>query len=389
MSAPDEAALLRDCFDLARAHGFYRDHFAGIDDHRAAPAVDKAVLKPQLDQFVPGDEPRGVYLVRSGGSTSTPLVFPVDIAENHAQRHALAEALRTAGMFDARTVALNLFGYADLYRTAAILDDLLERCDATSLPMSAHARYEDILAAARRFAPTHLLGTPSKLELFAEFLRTADARLEIPHLLYAGEPIPASAVERFARYFGAQRFWSLYGGAETGIWAWSDMRREAGLFHILPQVVVEVMSPDSQGFGELAVTNAHRRRFPVFRYLVGDVGRLVECGSTRLLELRGRNARSFLLAEQHFDLALFAPLAAGAAAFQIRLRHEEPIGDRLELLLVDPAGLCSIDAATTGLAQLMRDSGPRVRFEVRRGTMAMLHHDPVTTKAPAIVDFRR
>ncbi|NWM25251.1 hypothetical protein, partial [Escherichia coli] len=76
-----------------------------------------------------------------------------------AQRHALAGMLRAAGMFDAGTVALNLFGYADLYRTAAILDDLLERCGATSLPMSAHARYEDILTAARRFAPSHLLGT--------------------------------------------------------------------------------------------------------------------------------------------------------------------------------------------------------------------------------------
>jgi phenylacetate-CoA ligase len=388
MTSPDDDALLRDCFAQARAHRFYRDHFAGIDDHHAAPAVDKTVLKPHLDRFTPGAEARGVYLVRSGGSTSTPLVFPVDIAENHAQRRALASELLAAGMFDARTVALNLFGYSDLYRTAAIVDDLLERCDATSLPMSAHARYEDILAAARRFAPTHLLGTPSKLQLFAEFLRAAGAELEIPQLLYAGEPLPANAVDGFARSFGTRDFWSLYGGAETGIWAWSDVSRKPGLFRILPQVVVEVMSPDSDGFGELAITNGYRKRFPVFRYLLGDVGRLIEGDGTRLLELRGRNARSFLFAEQHFDVALFAPLAEGAEAFQIQLRPREQGGDRLELLLIDPAGNCPTDAAVAGLAQLMRDAGPRPDFEVRRVTMAMLHHDPVTTKAPLIADFR-
>lgn len=388
MTNPGDEALLRDCFALARVHSFYRDHFAGIDDHRAAPATDKAVLKPHLDHFAPGSERRGVYLVRSGGSTSTPLVFPVDIAENHAQRGALASALLAARMFDAGTVALNLFGYADMYRTAAILDDLLERCDATSLPMSAHARYEDILAASQRFVPTHLLGTPSKLQLFAEFLRAAGTCPEIPHLLYAGEPLPESAVEHFVQSFGTRNFWSLYGGAETGIWAWSDASRQPGLFHILPQVVVEVMSPDSEGFGELAVTNGYRKRFPVFRYLVGDVGRLIECDGARLLELRGRNARSFLLAEQHFDLSLFAPLAAGAEAFQIQLRREEQGRDDLELLLIDPAGNCSTDAAAAGLVQLMGDAAPWVRLAVRRVTMAALHHDPVTTKAPLIADFR-
>ncbi|NWP10160.1 hypothetical protein, partial [Escherichia coli] len=91
-------------------------------------------------------------------------------------------------------------------------------------------------------------------------------------------------------------------------------------------------------FGELAITNGYRKRFPVFRYLVGDVGRLVERDGACLLELRGRNARSFLLAAQPFDLALFAPLAAGAEAFQIQLRREGQGGDHLELLLIDPAG---------------------------------------------------
>jgi phenylacetate-CoA ligase len=169
MALADEAVMSA-CFEAAREHPFHRERLRGIADWRAAPAIDKCDLLPALRAFSVHDEPLGVYLVRSGGSTQAPLIFPVDIGENHAQRAALAGRLREAGVFGPRTVALNVFGYADLYRTAAILDDLLERCAATALPLSAHARYEDMYAAALRFRPTHLLGTPSKLALFGHFL---------------------------------------------------------------------------------------------------------------------------------------------------------------------------------------------------------------------------
>lgn len=389
MTGADDDALLRAGFDDARTHRFYREHLAGIDDPHAAPPIDKTRLKPLLDRFVPGAEARGVYLVRSGGSTDTPLVFPVDIAENRAQRRALAAMLLAHGMFDARTVALNVFGYADLYRTAAILDDLLERCGATALPMSAHARYADMAAMARRFRPSHLLGTPSKLQLFAEFLDAEGTTLDIPCLVYGGEPLPAHAIERFARRFGTRDCRSLYGGAETGIWAWSGAHGAAGTFHILPGILVEVVAPDRDGFGELAITNGYRRRFPVFRYLVGDIGRVIVRDGVRLLELRGRNARSFLLGELHFDLAQFAAATAGATAFQIRLHRDAGGGERLELLLVDPAGACSVERATAGLARVLRDVLPRVALAVRIGPMDLLHQDPVTTKIAPIVDFRR
>jgi len=224
MALADEAVMSA-CFEAAREHPFHRERLRGIADCCAAPAIDKCDLLPALRAFSVHDEPLGVYLVRSGGSTQAPLIFPVDIGENNAQRAALAGRLREAGVFGPRTVALNVFGYADLYRTAAILDDLLERCAATALPLSAHARYEDMYAAALRFRPTHLLGTPSKLALFGHFLAASAQPLQIPQLLYGGEVLRDTTREVLRDAFGTQQIWSLYGGAESGIWAWCDATR--------------------------------------------------------------------------------------------------------------------------------------------------------------------
>ena len=247
MNPEDTEHLLRLCFAQAKDHFFYRERFHGIHDHRDAPPTDKSELKDALAAFAPGEEQYGVYLVRSGGSTQSPLIFPVDIGENNAQRQAFSEHLRLAGVFGPKTVALNIFGYADLYRTAAIMDDLLERCEATTLPMSAHARYEDMLSIARRFAPTHLLGTPSKLNLFANLLARTGETLHIPHLLYGGEPLRQTTLAWLRDWFGIHQAWSLYGGAETGIWAWSDASRNPGVFSVLPQVLVEVRRPTIKG----------------------------------------------------------------------------------------------------------------------------------------------
>ena len=381
--------LMRMCFERAKNHPFYCKLYGDIGDYRDAPASDKAALKDALGSFMPRDEPHGVYLVRSGGSTQAPLIFPVDIAENHAQRQALAERLRAVGMFGTGTVALNIFGYSDLYRTAAIVDDLLERCEATTLPMSAHARYEDMLSVARRFAPTHLLGTPSKLNLFANFLARAREVLRIPHMLYAGEPLRQITFASLRDSFGTEQVWSLYGGAETGIWAWSDASKAPGVFSLLPEVVVEVLSPNDDGFGALAITNGYRKRFPVFRYRVGDVGRLIVRDGMECLELLGRDGRSFQFDELTFDLDLFAPLVEAADAFQIQLHFDGQGRDMLRLLLVGGAMKESPGRIATRLAQLLgRPAADLRNIEVRSTGGEELFLDPTTTKSPPLVDFR-
>ena len=149
------------------------------------------------------------------------------------------------------------------------------------------------------------------------------------------------------------------------------------------------MAPDEEGFGPLAVTNEFRARFPVFRYRVGDVGRLVDRDGMRFLELRGRDSRSFQFAEMTFDLDLLTPLVSSAEAFQVQLRFDARGRDTLQLLVVDDEGACSTGAIAAQLAKLLNCTGTPGACDVRREPRAELYQDPATTKTPAIVDFRR
>jgi len=107
------------------------------------------------------------------------------------------------------------------------------------------------------------------------------------------------------------------------------------------------------------------------------------------LELRGRDSRSFQLAELTYDLDLFMPLVRGADAFQLRLYSDGPGHDRLELLVVDQEGACPTATIAADLAYLLRDAVPQDRLEVRCVSRDALHQDPATTKTPAIMDYRR
>ncbi|MFN9646495.1 MAG: hypothetical protein ACK6BG_15555 [Cyanobacteriota bacterium] len=384
-----DEAVMRACFEAASNHPFHRERLRGIASWCAAPTMDKQDLLSALRMFSVHDEPRGVYLVRSGGSTRAPLIFPVDIAENNAQRAALAESLRDAGVFGPRTLALNLFGYADLYRTAAILDDLLERCDATALPMSAHARYEDMYAAALRFHPSHLLGTPTKLALFAHFIAARGQRLKIPELLYGGEVLRDATRDVLCATFGTQQIWSLYGSAESGIFGWCDATRRPGLFKTLKRVAVEIHDPDAEGFGTLAISNGFRCRFPLFRYRPGDVGRIVSIDGVRYLQLRGRDSRSFQFDELTYDLDTVAELLEGAESFQIQLRTSPAGRDCIALLLVADSADNDLRARVmTRLETLFLHSADAGSIEVRLVASQALHVDPTTTKTPPIADFR-
>ncbi|POZ61963.1 AMP-binding protein [Chromobacterium alticapitis] len=388
--SPDPDALLQECFQQASRHPFYRDVLRGVRDAFQAPAMDKHALRDALSGYQPGADPGGgVYLVRSAGSSQTPLIFPVDIAENHAQRQALAHCLLDAGMFDARSVALNLFGYASLYRSAAIMDDMLERCRATTLAMSAQAEDSEIQAIAGHFQPSHIMGTPSRLAAFASHLEKRGVALDIPQLLYGGELMRSSTMERLRAALGTRQAWSLYGGAETGIWAWGDASARPGLFEIIPQVVVEILDADRDGYGRIAVSNGWRRRFPVFRYCLGDIGRLTERQGVRYLELRGRDSRSFRFNELNFELETFERLAAAAEAFQLQLSFDAAGRDRLTLLLVDEAKRCRPDGIRAALAAMLNQPENPGAFELRMASREQLRLDPATSKAPPLLDLRR
>lgn len=388
-----DASLLQAYFELARHHPLYQDFYKGIHAVADAPMLGKKELIPLLKtRFKLHEEKRGVYLVRSGGSTQDPLIFPVDIKENHDQRLAMARELTENGFFTPKTIALNIFGYSDMYRTAAIMDDILEKCQATTLALSAHAGYNDMQEAARYFKPDFILGTPSKLLCFAQFLERSNEKLNIANLLFSGEFLRPALRQLLQKTFGIQQIYSVYGSAETGIWAWSDFSKRPSLFSVIDGIIVEILEPDAAGFGAIAVTNTFRKRFPVFRYAIGDLGRWVYLDGKPYLELKSREKKSFIVWEQHYDLDEFSPLVGEADAFQIQLSSNEQFQEVVSLLIVQKIPVNEqadfIQKTVEGLKKLLHYNERFLKVNVLLVAATELYTDPNTTKTPALLDLR-
>lgn len=384
---------LAEYYKTVRESSLFKSFYADFPDYSSAPILDKKTLTALLSSsFHLSEENSGVYLVRSGGSTQKPLVFPVDIAENLEQRAVLAKALSAAQVITQKTIALNMFGYADMYRTAAILDDILEKCMATTLAVSSGIKYEDAYDTSIHFQPDFILGTPSKLFLFARHLQQHGQTLNIKNLLFGGEFLLPSYIPVFQKYLGVQQIYSLYGSAETGIWAWSDYSSHPSLFHIIDGLIVEIGQPDEEGYGNILVTNLFRKRFPVFRYSLGDIGRLVYQDERTFLELKSRERKSFSLYESNYFLDDFHEVFNGLEVFQIQLLTNTSLDVQIKFLLVkDSSSAKHKDAfEAQKMEQIQEILGYKLKhLEVLSGRDLKLYTDPVTGKTPLIADFRR
>jgi phenylacetate-CoA ligase len=389
-----DTSFLQVYFELAKKNPLYSDFYKGNYFAVDAPMLSKNDLIPILKtRFKLHEEKTGVYLVRSGGSTQNPLIFPVDIQENHNQRLAMAKELTGNGFFTPETIALNIFGYSDMYRTASIMDDILEKCQATTLALSAHASYEDMQQAAIYFKPNFILGTPSKLLCFAQFLEEKNQKLNIQNLFYAGEFLRPNILKLLQRTFGFQQIYSMYGSAETGIWAWCDFTKRPSLFSVIDGVIVEIIDPDKDGYGTIAVTNTFRKRFPVFRYAIGDLGRWVNVNGKSFLELKSRESKSFILCEQHFDLEELTPFTNDADAFQIQLSYNDKFQEVFRLLIVqnipEKEQQNFIKAKINELKKVLQYNERFMKLEVLLVSATTLYTDPNTTKIPILLDLRK
>lgn len=387
-------AALKEHFQHVRTSAWWRDFYQDTEDFSLAPVLDKQTLQETLaSKFKLQEEENGVYLVRSGGSTQKPLVFPVDIRENLAQRQLLANELVANGVFSSRTVALNVFSYGDMYRTASILDDILDRCSATTLPLSANATYEAMADASIHFRPDMLMGTPSKLVLFAKFLQKEGISCSFDNILFGGEFLLPSQQEILSEVFQPKAVYSMYGSTETGIWGWAHYSRNPRAFHFLKDVVIEIFNPDSEGYGEMVVTNLIRKRFPLFRYRMGDIGKLIEENGRQVLLLKEREQKSFSLHESAYFLHDFEPLLKGVDGFQIQLSLKTDLLTELRFLLVKsqispPEKEQMIRNIAQGIEGIIESDPKFIDIEVEVVTEEALYINPVTSKTPLIIDFR-
>jgi phenylacetate-CoA ligase len=384
---------LQDYFSIVKESSLFKGYYNNIELNTAIPSIDKYTLREILStNFDLHSESKGVYLIRSGGSTDKPLIFPVDIKENLYQRELIATELLKYGMISSKTIALNLFSYCDMYRSAAILDSILESCEATTIACGSKSSFEFMHTTSLNFKPNILIGTPSVLSLFAKYLLDNNLRIEVDDLMFAGEYVLKSQAELFEKVFNTKCIYSVYGAAETGIWGWSTYSNNSTSFEVLDDVIIEIENPDEEGNGLVLVTNLLRKRFPMIRYAVGDIGRLEYKNNKQVLTLKSREPKSFAIEATSYYLQDFEGLFEIIDRFQIQLHLRTSGLTTLKFLILkadsqnDKTTL--INKVTKALS-LILDMNPDYLFlEVEFVSESDLYSDLTTSKTPLMKDFR-
>lgn len=386
---------LKEHFLIVKKSSLFKEYYENIDLTSNIPVMEKHILRKILNtQFDIQTESRGVYLVRSGGSSTQPLVFPVDIQENLYQRELLAVELLKSGIISPKTIALNIFSYKDMYRTAGILDDILEKCYATTIAVSSNASFETMYRLGLNFKVSMLMGTPSKLSLFAKYLLDNNLSLEIPELLFAGEYLLDAQIELFKKVFKTQQIHSLYGSAETGIWGWSTHSENLTSYETLDDVIVEIENPDKDGNGLIVVTNLFRKRFPLFRYAMGDIGKLEYHNEKQVLILKSRETKSFSVDANSYFLNDFDWLLELVNRFQIQLSLLSPVKTEIKFLLVkndfqEKDTKVLLFKITEKISAILSLNSTFAKLKVEFVSEFDLYSNPTTSKTPSLIDFRK
>lgn len=381
-------------FELTKNSSLFQEFYEGIERFEDAPILKKMDLSTILNtKFRLNEQKTGVYLVRSGGTTQNPLFFPVDIQENFAQREILAQKLSEHKIFTPDSIAFNLFDYGDMYRSASIFDDIIERCNATTLPICTNVEVERVCELLHLFKPTILLAMPSNLIMIAKHLESKKKVIKIPNILFGGEFLLPSCVPLFQKVYKTQEIYAAYGGAEVGIWAWSHYSKNPSLYSIIDNIHIEIINKNENGFGNIIVTNFFRKRFPLFRYDVGDIGRLVEKEGKPYLELVSRDKSSFQLDGVTYYLDDFKEITEGAETYQIQIQpHPDKLAS-LKFLIVNSTlkgGEETFILKTTLLFEKVfeKRSIDWVHLDILVCDIDKLYKNKNTSKIPRLIDFR-
>ncbi|MET8954177.1 acyl-CoA reductase [Streptomyces sp. NPDC004533] len=373
---------------------------ACLDDLVAAPVLPPAPAGPLLgkedvQRALTSLAPEHAHLYfRSGGSTGAPALSVFTCADYDNQMRAAADGLLAAGFDPARDRAANLFYCGGMYGSFISFFSILERLNATQIPMAAgpdHAVVAEALVAHR--ADT-LFGMPSYLwQLFHAEADRLRAYGGIRTVFYGGEHFTAEQRRVLTEEFGVEVIRSAaYGSTDLGPLGYQCAESGGSVHHVLTDLhTLEILDPHTDRPvptgepGRLVFTSRARAGQRLDRYEIGDLGRAVEgacpCGShVPRLELLGRygdvvrvgtyffNYRRILGAAQerlgyHGEMQLLVAPGSGRELLTVRLDEDyacDPAAAR-DALAAEVAELASAEAE--GLLAFAVETVRRETFE--------------------------
>ncbi|WP_326847136.1 acyl-CoA reductase [Streptomyces kaniharaensis] len=310
---------------------------AAVPAAPSGPLLDKAGVQEQLRTLAP--EHAHLYF-RSGGSTGAPALSVFTNADYDTQMRAAADGLLAAGFDPARDRAANLFFCGGMYGSFISFFSILERLNATQLPIAAGTDHAATAEALVTYGADTVFGMPSYLwQLFHSQSATLRAYGRIRKVFYGGEHFTAEQRRVLTEDFGVEVIRSAsYGSTDLGPLGYQCARAEGSVHHVLTDLhTLEILDPEADRPvpagqpGRLVFTSRTRAGQRLERYQIGDLGRAAEgvcpCGShTPRIELLGRYGDVVRVGTYFFNVRRFIAVA------------EEELGYRGELQLILDAG---------------------------------------------------
>lgn len=397
----------------ARQHPFYQDRVSALcsatqlDELLAAfPLTKKSDFRRVIPELRKSQDLRSpywknVYWCPSGGTTGgTPFFFPTDAGENVEQRGRLVPLLSRPGplgIFRADDVMVSLFPGHGTYRALESLGALLEGSGTTHIALGFPENDAAIQEAVQFFRANGIAGAPPLLVQFALYVKDHGLDLRVPKLLFAGEAMQGAKRALMKDLLGAEEVLGLYGAAECGIWAYHPESLPPNDYIVSTDIAhVEIESADADGYGEIVFTNLCRKRFPVVRYATGDMGRVelreVSGSVATILELKGRESRSFSLAGDYFPLETFEDLLKDALAWQLVLGFSrDQAFDELLVRLVVPDAMSDDrrkQYAETVRAEILKLIPVGCHIQIDYIDWGSLERNPTSRKVMPVIDRR-
>ncbi|MEU6283241.1 acyl-CoA reductase [Streptomyces sp. NPDC047028] len=389
---------------------------ACLDDLIGVPALPPAPVAPLLgkegvQRALATLEARHAHLYfRSGGSSGAPAlsVFSCDDYDN--QMRAAADGLLTAGFDPARDRAANLFYCGGMYGSFISFFSILERLNATQVPMAAGPDHAVVAEALVTHAVDTVFGMPSYLwQLFHAEGDRLRGYGGIRKVFYGGEHFTGEQRRVLVEEFGVEVIRSAaYGSTDLGPLGYQCTEAAGSVHHVLTDLhTLEILDPHEDRPvphgepGRLVFTSRARAGQRLERYEIGDLGRAVAgpcgCGShVPRIELLGRygdvvrvgtyfvNYRSVVRAAEerlgyHGEVQVLVAPGAGRERLTVRLDEGYAGGDlraARDVIAGEVAELAAAEAE--GLLEFAVEAVPREGF-ARTATSGKLR---------TVVDFR-
>lgn len=343
-------ARLRALIDHARRAPLYARRLERIEVEGADQLTHLPILtREDMDRGMP---PKGEglatgsyaggYVSRSGGSTGEP---KFSVYDGHDWEHMIDSAVRLFRALGVRhgDRLANFMLAGDLYGSFVSFDHINARLGVTSFGFASAMDPAMFLKVWHDFRVNVVEGVPSTLVPFLRKVKDADPAFSIEKVVYAGSPMSATDRAWIANELGAKRIGSVVGANDGGAIAYQCEEMSGALHHVLDDFnFIEVVDEDGARVpdgepGRILITSLLKYAFPLIRYEIGDVGRIVPggcaCGRTsRVIEYLGRADDVLCVAMMNVSFRDFQTALVGLPVTQLQLAAGAGVaGETLEV----------------------------------------------------------